>query len=104
MAKFEIKVNKQEYKMYGEKKYFLLYGGVTMFSFVNRFKGKWLFYNVRGEKPFAIVDSESVPTESITNLAVAYGTIHNGGVVPTDTNLYGEKITINRKAEDYPED
>ena len=97
MNKIEISIDK-EMKKYGEKKYQVFYGYHFLFSFVNRFKGEWLCYT-QSAKPFAIIKSEGVPMERITNLAVAFATIVEQGVVPTDTNLYGVKITKNGKAE-----
>lgn len=97
MNKIEISIDK-ELKKYGEKMYQVFYGYHFLFSFVNRFKGEWLCYT-QSAKPFAIIKSESVPMEQITNLAVAFATIVEQGVVPTDKNLYGVKITKNGKAE-----
>ena len=97
MNKIEISIDK-ELKRYGEKMYRVFYGYQCMFSFANRFKGEWLFWT-KSEKPFAIIKSKGVPMEQITNLAVAFATIIEQGVVPTDTNLYGVKITKNAKAE-----
>ena len=98
MKKIEISIDK-EMKRYGVKMYEVFYGYQCMFSFVNRFKGEWLFYNANPAKPFAIIKSEGVPMEQITNLAVAFATIIEQGVIPTDTSLYGVKVTVNRKAE-----
>ena len=97
MNRIEISIDK-DLKKYGVKFYQVFYGYHFIFSFVNRFKGEWLFYNANPAKPFAIIKSESVPMEQITNLAVAFATIVEQGVVPTDTNLYGVKITKNAKA------
>ena len=98
MNRIEISIDK-EMKRYGEKMYQVFYGYHFLFSFVNRFKGEWLFYNANPAKPFAIIKSEGVPMEQITNLAVAFATIIEQGVIPTDTSLYGVKVTVNRKAE-----
>lgn len=98
MNKIEISIDK-DLQRYGEKMYDVFYGYRFLFSFVNRFKGEWLFYNANPAKPFAIIKSESVPMEQITNLAVAFATIVGQGVIPTDTSLYGVKVTVNRKAE-----
>ena len=98
MNRIEISIDK-EMKRYGVKMYQVFYGYHFIFSFVNRFKGEWLFYNANPAKPFAIIKSESVPMEKIENLAVAFATIIEQGVVPTDTYLYGVKITKNAKAE-----
>ena len=100
MNKIEISIN-EELKRYGEKMYQVFYGCRFLFSFVNRFKGEWLCYT-QSAMPFAIIESESVPMEQITNLAVAFATIVEQGVIPTDTNLYGVKVTVNRKAELRP--
>ncbi|MBP5457588.1 MAG: hypothetical protein J6Y37_13945 [Paludibacteraceae bacterium] len=98
MNKIEISIDK-EMKMYGETMYQVFYGYHFLFSFVNRFKGEWLFYNANSAKLFAIIKSEGVPMEQITNLAVAFATIIEQGVIPTDTSLYGVKVRVNRKAE-----
>ena len=96
MNRIEISIDK-DLKKYGVKFYQVFYGYQFLFSFVNRFKGEWLCFT-QSEKPFAIIKSESVPMEQIANLAVAFATIVEQGVVPTDTNLYGVKITKNAKA------
>ena len=98
MNRIEISIDK-EMKRYGEKMYQVFYGYHFLFSFVNRFKGEWLFYNANPAKPFAIIKSDNVPMEQITNLAVAFATIVEECVVPTDTNLYGVKSTKNEKGE-----
>ncbi len=97
MKKIEISIDK-DLQRYGEKMYQVFYGYQCLFSFVNRFKGEWLCYT-QSAKPFAIIKSEGVPMEQITNLAVAFATIVEQGVIPTDTSLYGVKVTVNRKAE-----
>lgn len=96
MNRIEISIDK-DLKKYGVKFYQVFYGYHFLFSFVNRFKGEWFCFT-QSEKPFAIIKSESVPMEQITNLAVAFATIVEQGVVPTDTKLYGVKITKNAKA------
>lgn len=100
MNKIEIRLD-EDLKKYGVKFYQVFYGIHFLFSFVNRFKGEWLCFT-QSAKPFAIIKSESVPMENIKNLAVAFATIIGEGVIPTDTNLYGVKITKNAKAEVRP--
>ena len=96
MNRIEISIDK-DLKKYGVKFYQVFYGYQFLFSFVNRFKGEWLCYT-QSAKPFAIIKSNGVPMENIENLAVAFATIVGQGVVPTDTKLYGVKITKNAKA------
>ena len=96
MKRIEISIDK-DLKKYGVKFYQVFYGSHFLFSFVNRFKGEWLCFT-QSEKPFAIIKSEGVPMEQITNLAASFATIVGQGVVPADTKLYGVKITKNAKA------
>lgn len=101
-----IAVDKKYLKNYGEKKYCVFYENHLLFHFVNRFKGKWLFWSRSGgefARPFAIVESQSVPMEQIRNLGHAFATIALGGEAIDEIIINGERITINKKAEDYPQ-
>ena len=102
MAHIEIKIDKKYKKMYGETKYYVFYGGRQLFEFVNRFKGIWYFYDMFRERPFCTITDTNVPIERIKNLAVAHALIANGGESLTDTEIYGDKITVNRNAPEYP--
>ena len=102
MANIEIKIDKKYKKMYGETKYYVFYGGRQLFQFVNRFKGIWYFYDMFRERPFLTINDTNVPIDRIKNRAVAHAVIANGGEELADKELYGDKVTINRKAKDYP--
>ncbi len=99
-------VDKKYLKDYGEKKYYVFYENWPLFHFVNRFKGKWLFWYRNGgelNKPFAKIDSATVPKEQIRNLAHALATIFLRGETIDELVIEGARITVNKDAEDYPE-
>ena len=102
MRTITIKIDKEEKRLYGETRYQVFYGGWVLFEFVNRFKGLWYFYNGNGNYPFAEIKTNGVPFEEIKNLATAFATISDSGKYE-ETEIVGDKVVVNRKAEDYEE-
>lgn len=93
--------DKEYLKQYGEKKYYVYYENIALFCFANRFKGKWLFWS-NGVQPFAEIKSKTVPMEQILNLTRAFATIRLAGESIGEVALEGDKITVNKKAKEYP--
>lgn len=93
--------DKNYLEKYGEKKYYVFYENCVLFYFANRYKGKWFFWS-GGVQPFAEIESKTVPMEQILNLTRAFATIRLAGESIGEVALEGDKITVNRKAKEYP--
>ena len=101
MAPFSVKVQIRRLRKDpdGEsRRYRVFYGSRELFSFVNRWKGEWLFFSHMLPGGRLILKFDGVPTAHIYDIAKALVCLSDDGVMPDELDINLDFVKVNPRA------